>query len=81
MSVVPGPVDAERARELAWRFVGPGAELTLCEGTPAGLYALNASEHFYFVVVRLNSYRIGGDEYASVSKVTGLVRSEGTVGD
>ena len=75
------PLDAERARELAQAFVGSEAELTLCDGTPAGLYLVSVSECFYFLVARPNPCRVGGDECVSVSKVTGLVRSVGTVGE
>ena len=81
MSVVPGSVDAERARELAQAFVGSEVELTLCDGTPVGLYLVSRSDCFYFLVSRPNQWRVGGDKCVSVSKVTGLVRSVGYVGE
>lgn len=82
MSKIPlEGLDATRATELAQAFAGSNAEVTLCPAKPPGVYQVDGSAKFYFLIDRPNARRVGGSECVSVSKTSGAVEYVGLIGE
>lgn len=78
-------IDLHQAMRIAQEYVGAGrVPSNRDEVSELAIYGLDCfppNLHFYFAVCDRSPWRVCGDEYLAISKVTGTVHSFGVVGD
>lgn len=74
-------VSAVEAERIALAYAAAQIHVVACNGRPDGAYMASDEPLYYFLVPPQEVLHIGGSRCVGVSKITGIVRELGSVGE